>query len=347
MIDDSIHELIDLARLTVWMNERQLPAGPITNAVRLGGGSQNVILRLTKGGRDFVLRRPPVSARKESNETMRREARVLAAIAPTDIPHPRLVAACGDETVLGVAFYLMEPVDGFSAINGMPDLHAGDPAIRHRMGLALVDGAAAIGRVDYLAVGLEGFGRPQQYLERQVARWRSQLEGYSRYQGWPGPASLPGLGAIAEYLDARRPPGSKPGIIHGDYSIGNVMYRNDGPEIAAIVDWELATIGDPLIDLGWILATWRSQREVDIGVLKVEPFDGFPTAAELIDRYASRSDRDLSCIDWYVVLACFKLAIILEGSFARAHAGLDPMATGIRLHTAAVRLCERALERIG
>jgi aminoglycoside phosphotransferase (APT) family kinase protein len=347
MIDDSIHGLIDLARLTAWMNEQLLPAGPVTNVVRLSGGSQNVILRLTKGDRDLVLRRPPVSARRESNETMRREARVLAALARTDVPHPRLVAACGDETVLGVAFYLMEPVDGFSAINGMPDLHAGDPAIRHRMGLALVDGAAAIGQVDYLAVGLDGFGKPQQYLERQVARWRSQLVGYGRYQGWQGAESLPGLGVIAEYLDARRPAGSKPGIIHGDYSIGNVMYRNDGPEIAAIVDWELATIGDPLLDLGWILATWRSQSEVDIGVLKVEPFDGFPTAAELIDRYASQSDRDLSCIEWYVVMACFKLAIILEGTFARAQAGLDPMATGLRLHTAAVRLCERALERIG
>lgn len=347
MIDDSIRELIDLPRLTAWMDEQQLPAGPVTNAVRLGGGSQNVILRLTKGGRDLVLRRPPVSARRESNETMRREARVLSAIARTNVPHPRLVAACGDETVLGVAFYLMEPVDGFSAINGMPTLHAGDPAIRHRMGLALVDGAGAIGQVDYLAVGLDGFGKPQQYLERQVARWRSQLEGYARYQGWQGPESLPGLGVIAEYLDARRPAASKPGIIHGDYSIGNVLYRNDGPEIAAIVDWELATIGDPLIDLGWILATWCSQREVDIGVLKVEPFDGFPTAAELIDRYASQSDRDLSSIDWYVVLACFKLAIILEGTFARAQAGLDPMATGLRLHTAAVRLCERALKRIG
>lgn len=347
MIDDSIRELIDLPRLTAWMNEQPLPMGPVTNVIRLGGGSQNVILRLTKGGRDLVLRRPPASARRESNETMRREARVLSAIARTSVPHPRLVAACSDETILGVAFYLMEPVDGFSAINGMPNLHAGDPAIRHRMGLALVDGAAAIGQVDYLAVGLDGFGKPQQYLERQVARWRSQLEGYGRYQGWEGPESLPGLGVIAEYLDAQRPAGSKPGIIHGDYSIGNVMYRNDGPELAAIVDWELATIGDPLIDLGWILATWRSQTEVDIGVLKVEPFEGFPTAAELIDRYASQSDRDLSSIDWYVVLACFKLAIILEGTFARAQAGLDPMTTGLRLHTAAVRLCERALKRIG
>jgi aminoglycoside phosphotransferase (APT) family kinase protein len=346
MTDDSIHGLIDLPRLTEWLDAQQLPPGPVSNVTQLGGGSQNVILRFTKGPRDFVLRRPPASARKESNETMRREARVLAALAGTDVPHPRLVAACGDESVLGLAFYIMEPVDGFSAITGMPALHASDPAIRHRMGMALVDGAAALGRVDYVTAGLEGFGKPLGYLQRQVARWRSQLEGYARYAGWPGPASLPGLDVLADYLDARRPTESKAGIIHGDYSIGNVMYRYDGPELAAIVDWELATIGDPLIDLGWILATWRGTGEVDIGVLKVEPFDGFPTAAQLVERYASQSNRDLSSIDWYVVMACFKLAIILEGTYARAHAGLDPMAAGLKLHNAAVRLCERALARI-
>jgi len=129
--------------------------------------------------------------------------------------------------------------------------------------------------------------------------------------------------------------GSRNNIWKGRSPVGNRSWK------------DTAVTKDPLIDLGWILATWRSQREVDIGILKVEPFDGFPTAAELIDRYASQSDRDLSCIDWYVVMACFKLAIILEGTFARAQAGLDPMATGLRLHTAAERLCARALERIG
>jgi aminoglycoside phosphotransferase (APT) family kinase protein len=347
MSAESIESLMDVGRLSTWISERGLASGPITNVSRLGGGSQNVILRLTQGGRDFVLRRPPASPRAESDETMRREARILGALAHTDVPHPRLVAACGDEKLFGCALYLMEPVVGFNALAGLPELHADSRVLRHRMGLALVDGVAALARVDYRAVGLEGFGKPQGYLERQVSRWRSQLASYTSYTGWPGPGSLSGLSAVAEYLQRHRPAASKPGIIHGDYSIGNVMYRPDCAELAAIVDWELATIGDPLIDLGWILATWRTPGEVDIGVLRVEPFEGFPTAAELIERYAAQSERDLGCLDWYVVMACYKLAIILEGTFARAHAGRAAMATGLELHAAAIRLCERALQRIG
>jgi aminoglycoside phosphotransferase (APT) family kinase protein len=241
----------------------------------------------------------------------------------------------------------MEPVVGFNALAGLPALHTHSRALRHRMGLALVEGAAALARVDFRAVGLAGFGKAEGYLERQVSRWRSQLAGYTAHAGWPGAGSLPGLSTLEEYLERHRPAASRPGIIHGDYSIGNVMYRPDCAELAAIVDWELATIGDPLIDLGWILATWRAPGEVDIGVLRVEPFEGFPTAAELIERYAAQSERDLSSIDWYVVMACYKLAIILEGTFARAHAGRAAMAMGLKLHAAAIRLCERGLQRIG
>jgi aminoglycoside phosphotransferase (APT) family kinase protein len=277
---------------------------------------------------------------------MRREARLLTALAGTGVPHPALIAACGDEEVLGAAFYLMEPVDGFCATTApLPMLHAADPAMRHGMGLALVDGAAALARVDHRVVGLDDFGKPENYLERQVPRWRRHLAGYATLSGWPGPDGLPGVERLAEWLEAHRPAVSPAGILHGDYSIGNVLYRRDGPGLAAIVDWELATIGDPLVDLGWILATWRTADD-DIGVLRVDPFDGFPTPDELIARYAERSGRDVGRIDWYVVLACFKLAIILEGSFARACAGLAPRATGERLHGAAVRLLARALHRI-
>ena len=347
MSTEPMESLVDLGRLSNWIGERELACGPITNVTRLGGGSQNVILRVTQGGRDFVLRRPPVCPRAESNETMRREARVLEALAHTDVPHPRLIAACSDEKTLGFTFYLMEPVVGFNAVAGLPALHTHSRALRHRMGLALVDGAAALARVDYRAVGLEGFGKAEGYLERQVSRWRSQLASYASYAGWPGAQGLSGLSALEEYLQQNRPAASEPGIIHGDYSIGNVMYRYDNAELAAIVDWELATVGDPLIDLGWILATWRTPEEVDIGVLRVEPFDGFPTTSELVERYAAQSERDLSSLDWYVVMACYKLAIILEGTFVRAHAGLASMEIGLKLHTAAIRLCERALQRIG
>jgi aminoglycoside phosphotransferase (APT) family kinase protein len=338
---------IDTDKLARWMDQQGLETGPVTDITNLSGGTQNIILAFRRGGRRFVLRRPPPTPRPESNETMRREARVLGALAETDVPHPRLIASCPDENVLGVAFYIMEPVDGFNPIVGLPPLHAGSPDIRHRMGLALVDGATALGRVDYVAVGLEGFGKPDNYLERQVTRWQSQLDGYSRFQGWPGAGGLPGVDRVSRYLEMNRPATFKPGILHGDYSIGNVMYRNDGPELAAIVDWELATIGDPLLDLGWILATWRHPGAVNLDVLVVEPFDGFPTEPELIARYAQNTDRDLSAIQWYVVLACFKLAIILEGTFARASEGRDPMAVGESLHATAAKLFQRALDRIG
>lgn len=349
---DAVRSPVELDRLAEWMDGERLGRGAITEVESLGGGSQNILLRFRRDGRAYVLRRPPAHPRPESSETMRREARVLAALAGTDVPHPALIAACGDEAVLGAAFYLMEPVDGFCATAApLPLPHAGDAAMRYRMGLALVDGAAALARVDYRAVGLEGFGKPEGYLERQVSRWRRQLAGYAALEQWPGPDGLPCVDRIAAWLDDHRPTASAAGILHGDYSIGNVLYRPDGPGLAAIVDWELATIGDPLIDLGWILATWRdaSGRDAvdgDIGVLRVEPFDGFPTPDQLVARYAEHSGRDVGRIDWYVVLACLKLAIILEGSFARACAGLAPMATGERLHGAAVRLLARAQRRI-
>lgn len=338
---------LDFAALTAWMDGQGLERGPIERVEALTGGTQNRVLRFTKGGRVFILRCPPPNPRPESNMTMLREARVLGALAGTAVPHAGLIASCSDEAVLGFAFYLMEPVDGFNPVNGLPALHAADPAIRRAMGFAFVDGAAALARIDHVAVGLEDFGRPDNYLERQTARWRTQLEGYAKHDGWPGQAELPGLDRISAYLETHRPATFRPGLLHGDYLLGNVMFRNDGPELAAIIDWELATIGDPLIDLGWLLATWRGVPPEDLPVLVVEPWDGFPGADELVERYRAQSDRDLSAIDWYFVLACYKLGIILEGTFARACAGRDPMDQGRKLHQTAITLFRRALHRIG
>jgi aminoglycoside phosphotransferase (APT) family kinase protein len=341
-------DLIPVDRLARWMDGRALGRGPIEDLGTIGGGgTQNIVLSFVRAGRRYVLRRPPPTPRPESNETMRREARVLGALAGSDVPHPALIAACGHEDVLGTTFYLMEPVEGFTATVGLPPLHAGSAAIRRAMGFALVDGAASLGRVDYIAAGLEGFGKPDKYLARQVARWQSQLDSYARFDGWPGVDELPGLSRVAAYLDRNCPTSFEPGIIHGDYSLGNVMFRNDGPELAAIVDWELTTIGDPLIDLGWILATWRGEDGVDLDVLVVDPWDGFPTGEELIAHYGRQTDRDLAAIDWYIVLACYKLGIILEGTFARACAGRDPRDVGDKLHDTAQKLIRRALNRIG
>jgi len=339
--------LVDLGRLAAWMDDRGLESGPIEEAQRPPGGTQNILIRFRRGERWFMLRRPPMSPRMNGSETMRREARVLAALADTDVPHPRLIAACPEEDVLGAAFYLMEPIDGFNATVGLPPLHAGSPEVRRGMGLSLVDGIAALGRVDHAARGLSDLGKAEGFLERQVGRWKKQLDSYAEYEGWAGPAEIPGVDEVGAWLAARTPATFKPGIIHGDYHLANVLFRPDGPELAAIVDWELTTIGDPLLDLGWLMATWPETEDGEAGNVSVTPWDGFPTADELVQRYAAQTDRDLSHMRWYGVLACYKLGIILEGTHARAAAGKAEAATGLQLHNQTLGLFRRALRWIG
>jgi aminoglycoside phosphotransferase (APT) family kinase protein len=344
---DAWRGLVDLDRLAAWMDERGLGGGPIEQAARPPGGTQNILLKFRRGERWYMLRRPPLSPRFNGSETMRREARVLGALKGSDVPHPGLIAAEPAEDVLGAAFYLMEPVEGFNPTVGLPPLHARDPAVRRQMGFALADGIAALGRVDHVAAGLSDFGRAEGFLERQVGRWQKQLASYAEYEGWAGPGEIEGIGAVGAWLDAHRPATFRPGLIHGDYHLANVLYRFDGPELAAIVDWELTTVGDPLLDLGWLLATWPEPDGPEAGNVSVTPWDGFPTAEELVARYAEGSDRDLSAIHWYGVLACYKLGIILEGTHARAAAGKAEKATGDRLHAQTLGLFRRALRWIG
>jgi aminoglycoside phosphotransferase (APT) family kinase protein len=336
-------ELVDFERLRGWMDGERLGTGQIERAEPLTGGSQNVIVRFSRGRRDYVLRRPPAHPTADGNETMRREARVLGALAGTAVPHPALIASCSDEAVLGAAFYLMAPIDGFNPGVGLPPLHAGDKAIRRQMGLAMVDAIAALALVDHEAAGLGDFGTPDGFLERQVPRWRRQLDSYVRHDNWPGSAALPDVDGVGAWLERERPASFMPGILHGDFHLKNVLFRLDGPEIAAVIDWELATIGDPLLDLGWLLATWRDPgAPASEAQIVVEPWDGFPAPAELIAYYGERSGRDVSRAGWYAVLACYKLAILLEGSFARACAGKAPRDIGDRMHKSAIRLLRKA-----
>lgn len=330
---------IDLAALSAWMDSRGLPAGSITESMELTGGSQNVLTRIEKGGRSYVLRQPPLHPRPESNETMRREMTVLQALADSAVPHPALIAGCADEGEFGAAFYLMEPIDGFNPTSGLPHLHASSSAVRRRMGLAMVEALATLGEVDHVAVGLNGFGRPDSYLERQVGRWAAQLAGYEKFASWSGPAGIGDVASIGEWLEANRPESFVPGIIHGDYHLANVMFRPDSGEVAAIVDWELATIGDPLVDLGWMLATWPEDGEAPI--MNISPWDGFPTQAELAAHYRAHSRRRSFDAGWYAVFGCYKLAILLEGTYARACAGKAPVEIGQKLHERAQWLIER------
>ena len=335
-------DCIDLIRVARWMDTRGLGAGAIGEPRLLTGGTQNLLLLFVRDGRRYVLRRPPIHPRPGNNEIMRKEAQVLAALAGSEVPHSRLIASCEDDQILGAAFYLMEWVDGVNITVQMPPLYAGGAAPRAQLGTSLVDAIAILGAIDHRAVGLGDLGKAEGFLERQVGRWHSQYAGYTRYSGWPGTGSLPHVDIVARWLERHRPHAFRPGIMHGDYQLSNVLVRTDRPGLAAIVDWELATIGDPLLDLGWLLATWP-EPDGHGGAFDVSPWSGFPTAGELVERYASQSARDLASIQWYVVLACFKLGILNEGTFARSRAGEAPPQTGERLHRIAVHLLERAV----
>lgn len=333
---------MNLEAVAAWMSAQGLGEGPLDSVTELSGGTQNVMLQFTRSGRSYVLRRGPRHLRPRSNAVMLRETRLLAALAGSDVPHPGLIAVCDDPAVLGDAvFYLMEPVDGFNASGELPALHAGDSTVRYGMGLSMADALAKLGAVDHVAVGLADYGKPDGFLERQVPRWLSELDSYRQFENYPGP-DLPGLEDVADWLQRTVPTSWQPGILHGDYHAANVMFSPTGPEVAAIVDWEMSTIGDPLLDLGWLLATWRQDDGSSVFSHTLTGMDGLASPDDLVQRYAAGSSRDLTHIGWYTVMAAFKLAIVIEGTLARASAGMAQKEVGDQLHEAAVWLFDRA-----
>jgi aminoglycoside phosphotransferase (APT) family kinase protein len=338
---DDAAALVDLKALTMWMDSAGIESGPLTNVVVLAGGTQNVLISFTRAGREFVFRRPPLHKRANSDATMLRESTVLAGLAGSDVPHPKLVASCDDLDVLGCCFFLMESVRGFTVTTDLPEPFATDGALQRQMGLSVVDALAALGRVDPDAAGVAHLGRPQGWIDRQVARWQHQLGSYSEFGGWPGP-QLGGVDALGDWLTRHVPARWTPGLIHGDFHLGNVMFATAEPRVAAVVDWELATIGDPLLDLGHLLATWPDPADPRRTALPT-PMPGLPDRQTIIERYETGSSRDLGAIDWYQALACYRLAIILEGTYARACAGKAPMPVGERLHAAAESLIDQGL----
>jgi aminoglycoside phosphotransferase (APT) family kinase protein len=332
------------------MSGRGLGTGPLSAVTRLSGGTQNVLVRFTRASgtpgasRTYVLRRPPVHKRDNSDRTMAREAQVLGALAGTDVPHPGLIAACDDVGVLGAAFYLMEPVPGCNPTVEVPAAWGGDPAAGHQLGLAMIDALTSLGRIDPGTPALRGLGRADGWLERQVGRWRSHLATYDAVEEWPG-LGFDGVEEVAAWLEANRPEAWTPGLIHGDFHLANVMVDVERPALTAVVDWELATVGDPLVDLGHLLATWPDPARPGAGVSS--DLAGLPGPDELIARYASSSTRPLDAVRWYRVLACFRLGIILEGTRVRACAGLAPRDVGDRLHGLARDLLDQAAALVG
>jgi aminoglycoside phosphotransferase (APT) family kinase protein len=335
-----IGHLVDLSILRTWMDAEGIESGPIVDVEVLAGGTQNVLIRFRRAGREFVFRRPPLHKRANSDKTMMREAAVLAGLAGSGVPHPLLVASCEDLDILGCCFFLMESVRGFTATTELPNPFAADVALQRQMGLSMVDALAALGAVDPEAAGLAHLGRPDGWLDRQVGRWQSQLSSYAEFDGWPGP--LAGVDALGDWIARHVPARWDAGLIHGDFHLGNVMFSPVEPRVAAVVDWELATIGDPLLDLGHLLATWPGSTDPRRTALPT-PMPGLADRDTIIERYAAGSRRDLAAIDWYQALACYRLAIILEGTYARARAGRAPMPVGERLHGAAEFLIEQGL----
>jgi len=317
--DDARTEgLVDAEALARWMDTRELPgAGAPVTARFVTGGASNELFEIRRGDVRLALRRPPRKVPKGRNETMLREYRVLEALRETDVPHTRAVAACDDPSVLGACFYLMEFVDGWSPMSTgrtWPAPFDTDVAARQGLAYELVEAIAKLSRVDWQARGLEGFGKPDGFHERQVDRWLAHLAAFKFRE-------LPGIEVAADWLRRHKPRRYRPGIIHGDYQFANVMYRHGAPaRMAAIVDWEMATIGDPLLDLGWVLMGWPDPDE-DRGAAGYVDYAGMPSRAELMQRYATVSGLPVDEMDYYVILARFKIAIVLEGGYARYVAG--------------------------
>ena len=310
--------LVDLDRLRVFFDAQGLPgAGEPIEATFVTGGASNELFEIRRGGQRMALRRPPRIVPEGRNETMLREYRLLAALADTDVPHARALAVCDDPELMGGCFYVMEFVDGWSPMGGggWPAPFDADLDARRGLAFQLVDGIAKLAKVDWRARGLEGFGRPDGFHERQVDRWMSHLAAVQF-------RDIPGLDTAAAWLRAHQPRDYLPGIMHGDYQFANVMFQHGAPaRLAAIVDWEMATVGDPLLDLGWVIQGWLDDDDEERATGSYVDYTGMPSRTELLDYYSTESGRDTDEIDYYVILARFKLAVVLEGGYARVVQG--------------------------
>ncbi len=315
---------LDLGALHAWLSgtEPTLAIGPLS-ANLITGGKSNLTYLVSDGASDYVVRRPPLGHVLATAHDMGREYTVMAALAPTDVPVPRMLAHCDDVDVIGAPFYVMERVAGtpYSRAEQLRPLGAERTrAITEQM----VDTLAALHAVDYAAVGLSDFGRPNGYLERQVSRWKKQLEASTS-------RDLPGMDKLIAQLDASIPDNSDGTIVHGDYRLDNLLVDADPvsgrDQITAVLDWEMSTLGDPLTDVAVMLA-YQQLAEVappsGVGAAMVTDAPlapGYLGRDDVLERYATRSGRDVSNISFHLSLAFFKLAVILEGIHFRHSAG--------------------------
>src|SRR5688572_11873169 len=284
------------------------------SAEEIGDGHSNVTYLIQRGGEKFVLRRPPRPPLPPSAHDVLREARLLRALESTDVRVPRVLAVGDDESVLGVPFYVMEEMHGSVVTSDVPQALDTKEGC-HRLCEELVDALVEVHAVDWRACGLEGYGKPTGYLERQVRRFTG-LWDYNKTR------EVPVVEEVRDWLAGNLPDSPESTIVHGDYRLGNVMVADDPPaRLVAIFDWELSTIGDPLADVGYLTVTWSQAddpADTTFASLSAAPRQpGFMTREELTARYEERSGRSVSKLNWYQALAMWKSAVFMEGNFKR------------------------------
>jgi aminoglycoside phosphotransferase (APT) family kinase protein len=303
----------DTTLLERYLDHRLGDSVALTVDVMRGGGSCEVFA-LTRGAERWVLRRAPRHVSSATAHDVLREFSILDAIKHDAVPIARPVLACADPGIFGAPFYVMERIDGVPIRNQLPRLWANTPETQVHALEQLIDALIAIHAIDWKSRGLSNLAQPGDYLERQIRRWLAQLHSY-------GGRALPVALDIAKWLDACRPTVQLPTLCHGDYKLDNVLYSpSPPPNLLAVVDWEMSSIGDPLVDLAWAMIFHPGpEGTIPLGMSRKPTFmpDSIPSVANLVERYERGSGRSTTRIGWYEVFARWKLAIALEGSYAK------------------------------
>ncbi len=335
-------ELVDEEALESYLGPRLPGRGPFV-VERHQAGHSNESFYVSRGPHRWVLRRPPLGAFLPSAHDVLREHRIMSALESTPVRVPKMVLACEDASIIGAPFYLMERVDGVVIREELPEVFS--PAHRPAIGTELIDALVELHEVDFSACGLAGLAKPTGYLQRQLKRWSGQLELTVPYT-----RPLPELERAGCWLQDNLPASSETTLVHGDYKLDNVMFGEDAPaRLVAILDWEMATLGDPLADLGWMTSFWHDPTDavtsdVFARTSRVTALEGFLSRSDLIQRYAARTGRTIDHLSWYQVLAIWKLAILLEGSYARHLGGMTDDPFFAEMERGVPELASRALE---
>jgi aminoglycoside phosphotransferase (APT) family kinase protein len=317
MSDEQQPPLIEPEALGRFLDEHGIGTGELS-AERIGEGHSNVTFLIERGGERVVLRRPPRPPLPPSAHDVLREARVLHAVEPTDVRVPKVLATCDDESVLGVPFYLMEEMRGTVITDTVPDA-LDSPDGREGVGRQLIEALAEIHAADWQALGLEGFGKPSGYLERQLKRFNGLWEHNKTRE-------VERVQQVGDWLAEHMPESQPTTIVHGDYRLGNVMVADEAPaRVVAVFDWELSTLGDPLADVGYMTVTWV-ERDDPEGTMWSQPdavtrAEGWQTRDELVALYEELSGRSVTGLRWYQALALWKASVFMEGNYKRFKAG--------------------------